>query len=52
VVTRKIDPVTGTLANAGNPDAIFEFFLTEHLPEEQAQPAEDPENVLKAVDIF
>jgi len=52
VVTRKIDPTTGALANAGNPDAIFEFFLAEHLPEEEAQPAEDPEDVLKAVDIF
>lgn len=52
VVTRKIDPATGTLANAGNPDAIFEFFLSEHLPEEQALPAEDPEEVLQAVDIF
>lgn len=52
VVTRKIDPATGTLANAGNPDAIFELFLSEHLPEEEAPPAEDPEEVLKAVDIF
>ncbi len=52
VVTRKIDPTTGALANAGNQDAIFEFFLAEHLPEEEAQPAEDPEEVLKAVDIF
>ena len=51
-MTRKIDPTTGMLANAGNPDAIFEFFLSEHLPEEEAQPAEDPEEVLKAVDIF
>ena len=28
VVTRKIDPTTGTLANAGNPDAIFEAETT------------------------
>ena len=52
VVTRKIDPATGMLANAGNPDAIFEYFLEEHLPAEEARPAEDPEDVLKAVDIF
>ncbi|TNF83126.1 MAG: peptidase [Gammaproteobacteria bacterium] len=52
VVTRKIDPTSGALANARNPDAIFEFFLAEHLPEEVAQPVEDPEEVLKAVDIF
>jgi penicillin-binding protein 1A len=52
VVTRKIDPATGMLAKAGNPDAIFEYFLGEHLPEEEAQSAEDPEEVLKAVDIF
>jgi penicillin-binding protein 1A len=52
VVTRKIDPATGMLANAGNPDAIFEYFLEEHLPEEEARPVEDPEDVLKAVDIF
>lgn len=52
VVTRKIDPATGSLANAGNSDAIFEFFLAEHLPEEEAAPAEDPEDVLKAVDLF
>ena len=52
VVTRKIDPTTGVLANARNPDAIFEFFLAEHLPEEEARPIEDSEEVLKAVDIF
>ncbi len=52
VVTRRIDPVTGALANAGNPDAIFEFFLSEHVPEEEAPSTEDPEDVVKAVDIF
>ncbi len=52
VVTRKIDPATGMLANAGNPDAIFEYFLEEHVPAGEAQPVEDPEDVLKAVDIF
>jgi penicillin-binding protein 1A len=52
VVTRKIDPASGMLANAGNPDAIFEFFLEEHVPEEEAQPAKDPKDELKAVDIF
>lgn len=52
VVTRKIDPVTGVLAASSNQDAIFEFFLADHLPEEAAQTTEDPDEVLKAVDIF
>lgn len=52
VVTRKINPQSGLLANAQDPDAIFEFFLEDHLPQGVAQPAEDPDDVLKAVDIF
>lgn len=54
VVTRKIDPTTGALAAAQNPDAIFEYFLEDHLPATAHLPAreEDPDEVLKAVDIF
>jgi penicillin-binding protein 1A len=54
VVMRKIDPATGELATAQNPDAIFELFLEEHLPIAGPTRAdeEDAEDVLKAVDIF
>jgi penicillin-binding protein 1A len=54
VVTRKIDPVTGELATAQNPDAIFEYFLQEHLPEARPDHGTDPaaDETLKAVDIF
>ncbi len=37
VVTMKIDPSTGKLAPAGDPDAVFEYFLAEHTP----APADD-----------
>ena len=54
IVMRKIDPATGELATAQNPEAIFELFLEEHQP--LAGPVraddEDAEDVLKAVDIF
>jgi len=54
VVTRKIDPVSGQLATAQSPDAIFELFLEEHLPVEGPLHGDDQdvEDVLKAVDIF
>ena len=32
VLTMKIDPETGALAAAGQPDAIYEYFLEEHAP--------------------
>jgi penicillin-binding protein 1A len=38
VVTARIDPATGKLASADNPDAIFEVFLSKHTP---VAPAED-----------
>ena len=55
VVTMKIDPVSGELAAPRKDDAIFEFFLVEHVPE---QPATDhttepgSNDNIKAVDIF
>ena len=54
IVTRKIDPVTGELAASQDPDAIFEYFLEEHLPEDRLVHANDQnvEETLKAVDIF
>ncbi|MGE0624243.1 MAG: penicillin-binding protein 1A [Pseudomonadales bacterium] len=53
VVTRKINPATGELAAATDPDAIFEYFLSEHLPRATnvPTPSNDGETV-KAVDIF
>jgi penicillin-binding protein 1A len=32
LVNVRIDPISGQLANANNPDAIFEVFRTEHAP--------------------
>ncbi len=53
VVTRKIDPETGALATARNPDAIFEYFLAGHLPRETAAPDPvDLDEEPKAVDLF
>jgi penicillin-binding protein 1A len=54
VVMRKIDPATGELAAAGNPDAIFELFLEEHLPKAAPTLGNDPnaDDDIKAVDIF
>ncbi len=56
VVTMKIDPETGKLAAAGDPNAVFEYFLAEHRPE----PAENgpmnrqqgDEDEVKPVEIF
>jgi penicillin-binding protein 1A len=54
VVMRKIDPATGELATAQNPDAIFELFFEEHLPIAGPVGREDEptDGELKAVDIF
>jgi penicillin-binding protein 1A len=53
VVTRKIDPATGALAAATDPDAIFEYFLAEHLPAAHATDSlEEGDEGPKAVDIF
>ncbi len=37
LVNVRIDPTTGQLANANNPDAIFEVFRTEHAPKATAE---------------
>jgi penicillin-binding protein 1A len=37
LVNVRIDPVTGQLANANNPDAIFEVFRIEHAPKSTAE---------------
>ncbi len=37
LVNVRIDPETGQLANAGNPDAIFEVFRLEHAPKSTAE---------------
>lgn len=40
IVNVKIDPKTGLLAYAGQPDAIFEFFREEYVPQKRVQPGE------------
>jgi penicillin-binding protein 1A len=55
VVTMKIDPKTGHLAASGQTDAVFEFFLNEHVPERQRAPIvnEEPNATdINPVDIF
>ncbi|MDT8382815.1 MAG: penicillin-binding protein 1A [Gammaproteobacteria bacterium] len=37
LVTVRIDPETGLLAKAGHPNAIFETFRQEHVPQRQAE---------------
>jgi len=37
LVTVRIDPVTGLLAGADNPDAIFETFRVENVPQQHAE---------------
>ena len=39
LVTVKIDPLTGLLAAPGNPEAVFETFQEERLPDALDQPA-------------
>ncbi len=38
LVNVRIDPVTGKLANAANPDAVFEVFRPENVPQETEEP--------------
>ena len=54
IVTRKINPSTGDLAGAQETDAVFEYFLQEHLPRTiiAEQQIERNEDEVKAVDIF
>ncbi|MEM8766531.1 MAG: PBP1A family penicillin-binding protein [Pseudomonadota bacterium] len=53
IVTRKIDPSSGELASPRNSEAIFEYFLAEHLPDAAPVTVDDErEDELKAVDIF
>ena len=37
LVTVRIDPETGLLARAGHPNAIFETFRQENIPQRQAE---------------
>jgi len=37
LVSVRIDPMTGQLANAKTKDAIFEFFLADQVPTEQTE---------------
>ncbi len=39
LVTVRIDPTTGLLADAGQSDAIFETFRAEHVPQESVSPS-------------
>jgi penicillin-binding protein 1A len=40
----RIDPNTGLLVGADDPDSIFEYFLTGHLPEKEADKKKTPDN--------
>jgi penicillin-binding protein 1A len=40
----RIDPNTGLLVSADDPDSIFEYFLTGHLPEKEADKKKTPDN--------
>jgi penicillin-binding protein 1A len=42
LVTVRIDPETGLLAGANNPDAIFETFRVDHVPARGAEPVVSP----------
>jgi penicillin-binding protein 1A len=56
VVTMKIDPTNGQVAQAGDPDAIFEYFLAEHTPKPVDTRALDRgkghEEEIKPIEIF
>lgn len=41
VVTVRIDEETGKLVSAESPDAIFEYFLSDQVPEEEVAPGSD-----------
>ena len=50
VVTVKIDPETGARARPGDPDAIFEYFRVENVPEELEEGGSDTQGA--PLDIF
>ncbi len=57
VVSMKIDPETGRVARAADPDAIFEYFLAEHAPDPVQPDALDgygdgEDEDIKPVEIF
>ena len=56
VVTMKIDPKTGKAARADQQDAVFEYFLTDHLPQVDQTASQEPDAVtgetVRPVDIF
>jgi penicillin-binding protein 1A len=56
VVTMKIEAGTGEVARAGDPDAIFEYFLAEHAPRAKRQPnvngTDSDSEDITPVDIF
>lgn len=51
VVTLKVDPETGNSVAPFDDQGIFEFFLSEHTPDEQTQTSSKEEE-LRAVDLF
>ena len=53
IITMKIDPDTGKLAQAGQENAILEYFLEEHLPERSPNGVRKPDrNQIAPVDLF
>ncbi|MEM7078478.1 MAG: transglycosylase domain-containing protein [Pseudomonadota bacterium] len=55
VVSVKIDPETGKAAIPSDPDAIFEYFLSEHAPappDVKATTSSGGEGAVKAIDLF
>lgn len=55
VISLKIDPTTGKLAAPGQRDAIFEYFLSEHVPAErhiEEPPQLDQKDDINAIDFF
>ncbi len=56
VVTMKIDPETGEAAVPGDPDALFEVFLAEHVPDAPATgrggSSRRDEDEIKPVELF
>jgi penicillin-binding protein 1A len=53
IVTVRIDTRTGELAEAGSPEAMFEYFRSDHVPTGKADTrvAEDPDGEVPAGDI-
>ena len=54
VISKKIDPETGKLALPGQRDALFEFFLAEHAPQEitTQEPPPLEEEEVSPIDLF